>query len=141
MGKINLGRVLLGGLVAGVVYNIGEAVLNMVVIGKEIEEMMKSMNLPAIGGEFIAKATVLMFIVGIVTVYLYAAIRPRFGPGVKTAACAGLIVWFLTFFYMGFMNLSMGLFTAGPTWLAIAWELVQSVLAAIAGAWVYKETE
>lgn len=34
MGKINLGRVLLGGLVAGVVYNIGEAVLNMVVIGK-----------------------------------------------------------------------------------------------------------
>lgn len=141
MGKINLGRVLLGGLVAGVVYNIGEAVLNMVVIGKEVEKMTADLKLPAIGGEFIAKATVLMFVVGIVTVYLYAAIRPRFGPGVKTAVCAGLFVWFLSFFYMGFINMSMGLFPAGPTWLAIIWELVQSVLAAIAGAWVYQESE
>ena len=141
MGKINLGRVLLGGLVAGVVYNVGGAVLNMAVIGKEIEQMTESMNLPAIGGEFIAKATVLMFLVGIVTVYLYAAIRPRFGPGIKTAACAGLFVWFLSFFYTGFMNMSMGLFPAGPTWLAVIWELVEAVLAAIAGAWVYKETE
>lgn len=141
MGKINLGRVVLGGLVAGVVYNIGEAVLNMVVIGKDLEEMIQKFNLPDTGGEFIAKATVMMFVFGIVTVYLYAAIRPRFGPGVKTAACAGLFAWFFSFFYMNIFNNMLGFFPTGATWLAIGWELVQSVLAAIAGAWVYKEAE
>lgn len=139
MGKINHGRVLLGGLAAGVVYNIGEATLNYAVIGKDVEEMTKKFNLPEMGSDFIAKATVIMFLVGIVTVYLYAAIRPRFGPGVKTAVCAGLFVWFFSFFYMNFFNNMMGFFPTGATWLAIGWELVQSVLAAIVGAWVYKE--
>ena len=36
-----------------------------------------------------------------VTVWLYAAIRPRFGPGPKTAICAGLIVWGLSYLYRG----------------------------------------
>ena len=37
MGKINFGRVLLGGLVAGLVINIGEYLLNGVVLAKQME--------------------------------------------------------------------------------------------------------
>ena len=33
------------------------------------------------------------FLVGIFAVWLYAAIRPRYGAGPKTALCAGAAVW------------------------------------------------
>jgi hypothetical protein len=33
------------------------------------------------------------FLVGIFAVWLYAAIRPRYGDGPKTALCAGAVVW------------------------------------------------
>ena len=34
-------------------------------------------------------------VAGIVTMGLYAAIRPRFGPGLATAIYAGATLWFL----------------------------------------------
>src|SRR5207249_8900333 len=39
------------------------------------------------------------FVLGVGCVWLYAAIRPRFGPGVGTAACAGAVVWFFAYLY------------------------------------------
>ena len=39
MGNLNFGRVILGGLVAGLVINIGEFLLNEVVFKQQMEEM------------------------------------------------------------------------------------------------------
>lgn len=139
MANINVGKVILGGLVAGVVLNIGEAILNIKVLASVMEEFNKRFNLPAPSGGFIATMTVMMFIWGIVTVFIYAAIRPRFGAGVKTAVIAGVIVWFLSFFYSAFLNTMLGFFGTGPSALAMGWELVEAVLAAIAGAKFYQE--
>ena len=36
MGEINLGRVIGGGIVAGIVYNVGEAILNLVVLAAHV---------------------------------------------------------------------------------------------------------
>ena len=100
MKQINLGRVLLGGLVAGLVLNIGEFLLNGVVLVDEMKKDFGRLNLPPEpGGDFIAKAVVATFILGIVITFLYAAIRARFGPGVKTAIYAGLLAWFFTILY------------------------------------------
>src|SRR5450756_686959 len=46
MKGVNLGRVILGGLVAGIVVNISEFLLNGVVLKKDYEIIMKSMNKP-----------------------------------------------------------------------------------------------
>jgi hypothetical protein len=140
MSNINLGKVILGGLVAGVVYNIGEAILNMGILAKDMEEFSRKYQLPAMEGSFIMKMTLLMFVFGIVTVWLYAAIRPRFGAGIKTAVIAGVAVWFLSFFYATFLMHAIGLFATAPSVKGAVWELGEAVLAAIAGAWVYKET-
>ena len=94
MGRINAGRVILGGLLAGLVINLGETVLNLVVVAQAMEDSLRARNLPPLGGGPIAGFVILAFFVGIATVWLYAAIRPRFGPGVRTAAIAGLVVWF-----------------------------------------------
>ena len=44
-----------------------------------------------------AAAQVLLFVVmGIGLIWLYAAIRPRYGPGPRTAAIAGFVMWLIT---------------------------------------------
>ena len=91
------------------------------------------------GSDFIAKAVVLTFILGIAIVYLYAAIRPRFGAGVKTAICAGLMAWFFVFLYTG-VTVGMALrMPVGLTLKRIVWGLFEYPIGAIIGAWLYKE--
>ncbi len=53
MAKINMGRVILGGLLAGLVLNIGEFLLNEPILGKQWAAAMEALNLPPIGGSAI----------------------------------------------------------------------------------------
>jgi hypothetical protein len=79
------------------------------------------------------------FIVGILTVWLYAAIRPRYGPGPKTAIYAGLTVWFLAYLRSRLGFVAIGVFSTGLMMFAVLWALVEMILASLAGAWLYKE--
>ncbi len=81
MNNINFGRVLLGGLLAGLVLNVGEYLLNGVVLGTQMKAFFGRHNFQDPGGNFIAIAITMTFILGIVLVLIYAMIRPRFGPG------------------------------------------------------------
>ncbi len=139
MTNINVGRVLLGGLVAGVVLNIGEAILNGVLLAEAAKADLDRLHLPDPGGTFIVRAVTITFLLGIVLVYLYAAIRPRFGPGVKTAICAGLIAWFFVYLYAGYIQEALGLVSSKPFMIGLIWGLIEYPIGAIVGAWVYKE--
>ncbi len=139
MANINVARVIGGGLVAGVVYNVGEAVLNMAVLARANEDLIKRFGVPPIGGELMVKSGVLMLALGIVTVFLYAAIRPRFGAGPRTALVSGGIVWALAFLNLGLWFDWLGFFPTGPTAVAITWQLAEALLASLAGAWLYRE--
>ena len=139
MTNINVGRVLLGGLVAGVVLNIGESILNGLVLAQSMKADFDRLHLPDPGSTFIVRAVTITFLLGIVLVYLYAAIRPRFGPGVKTAICAGLIAWFFVYLYAGYIQEALGLVSSKPFMTGLIWGLVEYPVGAIAGAWVYKE--
>ncbi len=139
MERINWSRVILGGLVAGLVMNLGEFILNGVLLAKTVEESMSKINLPPPDGTFIAKAVGLTFLVGIIAILVYAAMRPRLGS--KTAITAGLVVWFLIFVYSGLLNNAMGIFPMNVTLIGVAWGLVETILATYAGAWFYKEAD
>lgn len=140
MSNINVGKVILGGLVAGVVLNIGEALLNTVVLAKAMEEDFRRLNLPPQpDGSFIAKAVLMTFILGIVIIFLYAAIRPRFGARMKAALCAAALAWFFIYVYVGVIQASLGLFSVQPMLIGLVWGLVEFAAGAMAGAWVYKE--
>jgi len=89
-------------------------------------------------------ATVLMvvlgFLVGIVAIWLYAAIRPRYGAGPGTAVLAGVAAGLM----MGvFPDAAWGLLLRlipARVWVADAVStLVAVVIATLLGAWVYKE--
>ncbi|HVQ39691.1 MAG TPA: hypothetical protein VMS31_19280 [Pyrinomonadaceae bacterium] len=139
MSNINIGRLLLGGILAGLVLNIGEFVLNDVILGSHMKSFMTQHNFPDPGGSFIAFAVLATFFMGIVLVLMYACIRTRLGPGVKTAIWAGLFAWFGIYFYSGIINSVMFGIPMSTMVIVIVWGLVEYALAAIAGAWIYKE--
>lgn len=139
MGKINFGRVLLGGLLAGLVLNIGEFVFNGVLMAAAMKDWMGKHNLSDPGGSFVVVAITLTFVLGIVMVLLYALMRPGLGPGPKTAIVTALIFWFAVCIYCGIIN---GIILAVPiNFLAfgIGWCLIEYVVGALVGAWLYKE--
>lgn len=139
MNNINLGRVLLGGVLAGLVLNIGEFLLNDLFLAKEIQQFYARSGLTPPGASFLVVAVTLTFVMGIVLVLLYALIRSRLGPGIKTAIIAGLLMWFPVYVYTGIVN---GMALGVPfkfILMAMAWGLVEYLLAAIVGGWVYRE--
>jgi hypothetical protein len=139
MSEINLGRVVLGGLVAGLVVNIGETILNLAVVGTGMEEALRARNLSPVAGGAIGGFVILTFVLGLVTIWLYAAIRPRFGPGPRTAAIAALAVWFLSYLHQSASMALMGFLPAGVMTIGSVWGFAEIVVGAIAGAAVYKE--
>jgi hypothetical protein len=139
VGRINISRVILGGLLTGLVVNIGETILNVVVVADDMNAALTARNLPVVGAGPIIGFVVFAFLLGIATIWLYAAIRPRFGAGVGTAVIAGLAVWFLAYLYGGVGLVLMGFFPGGLAAFTLAWGAVEIVIGAIAGAWAYRE--
>ncbi len=140
MPRINWSRALLGGLLAAAVWGILYAPVHPLV------EVHNSLGRPVLpltpfrGATLLLRVLVVItgFVQGISTVCLYAAIRPRFGAGPRTAAVAGMSVWFLT----SWMHLVWAVFTAAPVSAALAPLVVNLplvVLAGLAGARLYKE--
>ena len=139
MTKINFGRVVLGGLIAGALLSIGDFLLHEPVLGEEWKATMESYGMPEPGGAAITYFVIMDFIIGIALVWLYAAIRPRFGAGFRTAVVSGLIVWFFAWLTNLGGLVAMDIYPTNLLMLALVWGLFQMPLAAILGAWFYKE--
>lgn len=140
MAHTNRVRVLAGGLLAGVIINIVEFVTNGVVLKNDWGQAMQALGKsPQISGSAIAVYNVWGFLAGIGAVWVYAAIRPRYGAGVGTAVRAGLATWVLAVLLANLANYPSGLF---PTRLLVITGVValfELVIATIVGASVYKE--
>src|SRR5947199_3106964 len=137
MSSINMGRVVVGGLVAGLLINVSEFVLNAVVLVNDMNAAMAALNRPPIDNSMIVWFVLLAFGIGIMAVWVYAAVRPRFGPGVRTAICASLVVWGLAYLYPNVSTMILGLFPTRLMIVATVWGLVEVLVAGVAGAWIY----
>lgn len=139
MSKMNIGRVILGGLVAGLVLNIGEFVLNEKVLGAQMKQFFTAHLFKEPPSSFIAIAVGTTFILGIVIMLGYAGLRPRFGAGPKTAVIAALFAWFGIYLYSGIINGILFGIPLNTMLFVLGWGLVEYILAALAGAALYKE--
>src|SRR5437016_11486110 len=139
MTNINGGRVVLGGLLAGLIINISETILNIPVLGEQMDAVMKARNLPVVAGGAIAVFTAGGFVLGVLLVWLYAAIRPRFGAGAKTAILAGLVLWLLAYVWPALGNGLMGFMPMKLLTVAVLWGLAEVIVAALVGGALYKE--
>ena len=141
MGKINVGRLILGGIVAGIAIDLVDYFVDGVWLAQRWADGMGLLGRPGFSTVQIILFNVIGLLTGLVAVWVYVAIRPRFGAGIKTAIYAGLAVWLLTTLFpnVAFMHVAH-LFSDHLTLYTTLGGLVEVVFATVAGASVYRET-
>lgn len=141
MSKLNWGRVLIGGLVAAIILFITDGLLHERVLGTDWRAVYS--NLPAPEPTH-SSAGIPYFAVfelgrGLLSIFVYALMRSHFGAGPKTAALAGVVAW-LAFSVTGPAQFIPLGFYSSALWIKVAaFQLITSIVAAIAGAAIYKE--
>jgi len=140
MTHINWSRLLIGGLIAGAVVLAIEVIFHANIKGADWWFFR------ALGSPIQEARGILLYIgryslVGITAVWLYTAVRPRFGPGPRTAILTGVAYWVIGYvlpvwglYYLilpGFREE----FLRAPALVA----LIEIVMGTLAGAWYYKE--
>ena len=145
MTRINYSRVLLGGFVAGLALTVAEFVVELLVLG----------NIPGIGSEQERLSSLgisrqawgpanhiiqllIPFLGSFLMVWVYAAIRPRFGPGPRTAlivSAAFLFNWMILL--ISFTNI--GVFTLKLSIASFVDNLIVIPIAVLVGARFYRE--
>jgi hypothetical protein len=143
VGRVKWGRVVLGGLLWFVVYTLLGAAAAFLYLMREGREAFEQIGLRVVSHMsdpgFFTFVIVLTLVSGILSIWLYAAIRPRYGPGPKTAVTAGIAIWILAqLLPLLYWSQLLGL----PTRLVVLNQvttLVIGVTATLAGAWLYKE--
>jgi hypothetical protein len=139
MGGFNVGRWLAGGFVAAIVVWVIEGV-SAIFYMDEMETALAAMNLSMDMSAGAWMMTILVsLLVGMTAVFFYAAARPRFGPGPKTAVLVAVV------YFMGGTLISIlgyGMIGMYPAGMLAKWGLIglaELIVATVVGAWVYKE--
>ena len=141
MSKINWVRLIIGGVIAALILFVTDGVFHENVVNADWKALHDSLGIPE--GKHSALG-VLYFLVfelgrGLVAMFLYVLMRPHFKPGPKTAALAGVVAW-IAFSVTGPAQFIPLGFFSNALWIKVAvFQLVTSILAAIAGAAVYKD--
>ncbi len=140
MGKINVGRLILGGVVAGIVADILDYPVDGIWLAKMWSDQMANLGKPEFSGHQILQFMLIGILLGIVSIWVYAAIRPRFGPGIKTAIYAGIAVWIASTLLPNFALMWVPKFFNGHlTAYTSLGAFFETVIGTIAGAALYKE--
>jgi hypothetical protein len=141
MSKINMTRVILGGLLAGLVMNIAELVLHETILGADWEAAMVSLNREPLGFAGMGAYALIIFIMGVALIWLYATMRPKFGAGPKTAIITGLTVWFFVWL-LGFGgSMVQELYPGKIVMISVIWGFFEVPIGTLVGAWLYKDPE
>jgi hypothetical protein len=138
MGTINMKGVIIGGLVAGLILNVVHYVLWGVLFAKELADALQAIGRTPANSP-VPLFIVLDFLYGVTLVYLYAAIRPRYGPGPKTAIWAGVIMWVIAVLLRELGEAPFGVVPLRLYLVGTVVGLVLMPVAAVAGARFYNE--
>lgn len=141
MGRMNIGKIIAGGVVAGIVMNGFDYVINMHLLKSSYDAVMQARNIPldtVASSNAIVGLILLDFAMAILLVFTYAAIRPRFGAGPKTAVVAALMLSAITGVMAAYF-VEMGFFPWGVWGPSTIASTVNLVVSGLVGAAIYKE--
>ena len=139
---INTSKVVVGGIAASVV----NLALGFVAFGlwlgpkmnAEMDAVIPGASAKMMAGSNMVAGLLGQVVIGFLLAWLYAAMRPRFGPGMKTAVYASLPVWISgVIFYMGYMQ--MGTMSMNSYMMGGIVSLVVTIAAAATAGVLYKE--
>lgn len=139
MGGIDVGRWIGGGLAAGALIWVLEGAGSLLYMDRTAAALADHGLAMAAGAGGTALTAAASLLAGLILVFFYAASRPRFGPGPKTAVLVAVMLW------VGVYGLSLvgyGVIGIFPTDLLVMWGavgLAAMILAGLLGGWIYRE--
>lgn len=131
--------IVIGGLVAGAVLAVIDIAMYGAILKAPMEQAMKVLPKPRIVEWQVPWYISLDVVAGIALIWLYAALRPRFGAGLTTAAIAGVVGWFFASLWTTFVQWPMNLMPLNLTAIIVGVALVQWTTASMLGAKFYKD--
>jgi len=141
MGGINIGRVVVGGIVAGILCFLGDGIVHGVLLKDWWAQVMAGLGRRVAdpGGTHPLYFLSYDLAKALVAVWLYAAIRPRFGAGPRTAVIAAVATWVLVIPIPLLGLIPMEWFGRRFALLWSLYALIPMVIAVLVGAWIYRE--
>jgi hypothetical protein len=140
---LNTSKVIAGGLAAGVVLNVIDWITYTMVLNDQVtaaaDAFKPGMSASMMSGNAITVYIITDFIFGLLLIWTYAAIRPRFGPGPRTAMITALLFWIILAFCHS-PDMMMGMVPVRLWWTEMFITFVNFLLAAWVGAMIYKES-
>lgn len=144
MEKINYTRVLLGGILASAAFVVAEVIveglLKLIIGFSEVNLAREYFPNIMLSGARYQIINILYLLFSCTTaIWLYAALRPKFGEGIKTAFIASLFIIFIIFLFM-VNNVNMEIYPLKPALISLALSLAEFPIAVIIGAVIYKSS-
>jgi hypothetical protein len=139
---LNTGKVIAGGVVAGIAISVVGYVVNGMILADrmkaEADAFKPGMSATMMSSNAITVSIISNLVIGLLLVWTYAAVRPRLGPGPRTAATVAFLFWL-----MGSI-VAVGFLTSGMMSWSLWWEtalfwLINLLIAAVVGGAVYSE--
>jgi len=141
MTNVNWGRFILGALIVAAICFVSDGFLHQRVVTEQWQAVIAALGatVPEHAG-----FSMIWFVVfeagrGFLAMYVYVLLRPRLGPGVKTATWAGVVTW-VAFSLTGPAQFIPLGFYSESLWITVGlYQLVFTIIAAIMGAAPYSE--
>lgn len=136
---VNWSRVIAGGFAAGAVINAVEWGVHGVLLKQEWTAAFAALGKPVPMRAWPLFIIPGNFVTGVLAVSFYATfLRPRYGPGAKTAIGAGLAAWVVFFVIPIMAQVAIEIFLNWLQFTVIGVGLVDVTLGTLLGAWLYK---
>ena len=139
--KINWNRILVGGLVASIILFITDGLLHERILNSDWASVYANLGRSPMEHNSMGIIYFAVFELGrgFLSIFLYAMMRTQFAPGPKTAVIAGVVAWLAYSVTGPAQFIPLGFFST-TLWLkAGAFQLVTSIVAALAGAALYRD--
>jgi hypothetical protein len=141
MSKINWVRLIIGALIAALIAFLTDGFFHEHVVDADWRALHQNLGIPELKHNAFGIFYFAVFELGrgFIAMFLYVFMRELCRPGPMTAAGAGILAW-IAFSVTGPAQFIPLGFFSNTLWIKVAaFQLVTSILAAIAGAAIYKE--
>lgn len=142
MQKIDLRAILRGGAAAAITFVIVEFVVEGAVslLGVSENELFQEAFPEIVLGGFLYHLwnVVQLFLLFFLVIWLYAAMAPRFGTGLKGALVTSAVLWFMYFLFAANL-VNLGIFPLNIAVASLAFNLVEIPLAVFVGTRIYNK--
>ncbi len=136
---MNIGRIILGGFVGGLIINVVEEIVHGIVLRDRWDEAMKKVTEHPVGTQAMVLFWIIGFVIGVALAWLYAAIRPRYGAGPKTAIVASIYLWIVSSLLLVVGLIPWNVWPRDLSLITLVVSLIEYIVAGLVAGYLYRE--